>query len=103
MSLRAFPLNGATFLGYEYSMKIFQQMNFWNVENWSFIEFMKSAAMDTLLNKTYSRVEIEMSWNIDRLNRIIAFVVPFICCCLMTVVIWQKKFAFSRIWINKFL
>lgn len=28
MSLRAFPLNGATFLGYEYSMKIFQQMNF---------------------------------------------------------------------------
>ena len=78
MSLRAFPLNGATFLGYEYSMKIFQQMNFWNVENWSFIEFMKSAAMDTLLNKTYSRVEIEMSWNIDRLNRIIAFVVPFI-------------------------
>lgn len=28
MSLRAFPLNGATFLGYEYSMKIFQQMSF---------------------------------------------------------------------------
>jgi len=27
MSLRAFPLNGATFLGYEYSMKFFREVN----------------------------------------------------------------------------
>ena len=27
MSLRAFPLNGATFLGYEYSMKLFRHLN----------------------------------------------------------------------------
>jgi len=27
MSLRAFPLNGATFLGYEYSMKLFRYLN----------------------------------------------------------------------------
>ena len=27
MSLRAFPLNGATFLGFEYSMKILHQIN----------------------------------------------------------------------------